>query len=95
MLVPVPDGSAYGCAESEESAEYLDGGGLRPASAACGGVAGHAGGAGVAEIGLLRAATGIRIGQAHSRAPTVLDFRVAFVANENCLSSHEILLVSP
>jgi hypothetical protein len=44
----------------------------------------------VAEIGLLCAAAGIRIGQAHRRALPLAHFFAAVVTNKHRLSSHDI-----
>jgi hypothetical protein len=61
--------------------------GLRPPAAAGRGAARHPAGAVVAEICLLRAAAGVRIGQAQGRALSFTDFFAAIVANQNGLTS--------
>src|SRR5439155_14241383 len=70
----------------------LSGGGLGSAPPAGGWDARHLAGAVVAEVGLLRAAARVGVGDAHHGALCFVDFLAAVVANEHGLSCHEFLL---
>jgi hypothetical protein len=61
--------------------------GLRPAASAGGRVARHRTGAVVAEVGLFRATTGVRIRQSERGALSLADFLTTTVAHENGLAS--------
>jgi hypothetical protein len=67
--------------------------GLRPPASPRGGAPGHAAGAGVAQIGFLCAAPGIRKAEAHRRTLSFVDFLSTTVTDEHCLSSHDYLPV--
>jgi hypothetical protein len=56
-------------------------------------MAGHLASTVVAEICLLRTATGIGVVQPKGRAFSFADFTPAVVANENSLSRHQIALL--
>lgn len=66
--------------------------GLGPATSAGNRLAGHFGGAVVAEIGLLRSPTSVGVIQPHDRTPALGDFARALVAHEDRLSCHVSLL---
>src|SRR4051794_14362522 len=74
--------------ERELPTALCSGGGLRPTAPPCGGLAGPAAGAVVAEIGLLGPAARIGIRDPHYRSASLVDFLAALVANENCSSGH-------
>jgi hypothetical protein len=65
---------------------FSGGGGLRSATSAGGGPAGHLAGAAVTQVGGFRAATGVGEGQAQRRALALFDFLSTIVTNENRLS---------
>jgi hypothetical protein len=65
---------------------------LRPAAAASDLLARHTGCAVVAEICLLRSASGVRVIEAHDGAATLGYFLAAVVAYEDRLSCHVFLL---
>src|SRR4029077_3924227 len=77
----------------EKCSALLGGDGLRPAAATGCGSAGKPCRAVVAEIGLLRAAAGIRVVQAHGRALAFGHFLAAVVTDEHRLAGHRILLL--
>src|SRR5919204_6911686 len=78
MLLPGQDGA---CARDRYERE-LRSSRLRPASAACHGLAGHLAGACVAEVGLLRSAPRIGEVDPHHRTLRLLHFFAAVVADQ-------------
>src|SRR5262249_15138511 len=56
------------------------------------GAAGHLPGARVAEVGLLCAAAGVRVGDPHHRTLPLVDLATAAVAHEHRFPSHHFLL---
>jgi hypothetical protein len=65
---------------------------LRPAASPRDGLARHVAGAGVAEVGLLCAATRVGIGKPHRRALSVTDLVSALIANQNSFPRQITLL---
>ena len=68
--------------------DLAGGGGLRPPAPASGRAARHLARAVVAEIGNLRPAAGVDVGDAQRRAARLVDFVAAVVADKNCFPCH-------
>jgi hypothetical protein len=89
MLLGGPDGA---CAPERYVRELRSSGGLRTPAATGNGLARHFAGAGVTEIGLLRASTRVREVDPHHCALRLVDFLAAIVANQPRNTCHGFLL---
>ena len=83
-----------GAARRDERAGGLRGRGLGSAPAARNGLTGHPGSAVVAQIGLLRAAAGVRVIDPHYGSPALVDLGTTLVTHEDGLSRHDFSLRS-